>query len=182
MKRVIKELVPIVLVLVCVVFFIQTVMSKNEEGKYKVYDDMPGILEQMNKQDPVIHTAGTGIDTGSAGSGLLISYTQGAQKKGTSIVFKDMLEVTINGQVRPGSSESGFAIYLKDITDTSGNSRMVSLSSDAAEESDEIYADFVYDSGQDVLYIHGSGVYYVHMMVYTDNGESAAYEFALPVE
>lgn len=181
MKYLVKEIILIVLAVICVGFFISNILGVNEEGTLQVLGNMSSIVDQM-KDTEVINNAAGAVGTQVSGTVPAITYSEGAQYKGSEICFKEMFEVTLASGTWPGDSENGFAIYLKDIQDSAGNSRLISLDSESIDSMDEIVSDFVYDAEQDVLHIYGSGVYFVHLKIYTDDGLSAVYSFALPVE
>lgn len=180
MKLVIKEVSLIILALIGAIFFISFIFGKEDE-KLSVFDGVTGVVEQMNSKEPknesvhVLQSEGSTIKPS-------VKYIGGFHSAGASVVFKDMFEITIEGQTFAGSSGNGFAIYLQDIVDTAGNSRLVSMDSESINANDEIFSDFVYDKEQDILYMYGHGCYEVWMNVYTVNGSSTSYIFTLPVE
>ena len=100
-------------------------------------------------------------------------YIAGAQKMGTSIHFKDMFSM---------NNAENYAMYLMDIRGASGNSVLEKMTTDEMVNLQEIPAAFIYDTNEDILYFHGSGVYTVYVKVYDKNGIQTIFEFKLPVE
>ena len=181
MKIAIKEIALVILALIGAVFFIQTIFGKSDEGNLSVFDGVTGIIEQINSTEPknesVDYLQSQGMVTEPG-----VKYIFGSASAGTEVSFKEMFEVKIGAQSFQGNEENGFAIYLMDIRDLAGNSRLVSLDSESIDASDEIESDFVYDKDEDILFIHNSGCYKVFIKVYTDAGSVTTYEFFLPVE
>ena len=180
MKHIVREMTWIILAFLCAGFFLSSLLGKDENGTLLIYEDAAPLIGQIEDTETISGTAGS---VGSSGGSIpAVSYSQGVQFKGTEVAFKGLFEVTTSSGTWAGDSGNGFAIYLKDIVDGSGNSRLLCMDSDSIEGMEEITADFIYDTEQDILHIHGSGVYYVRIKIYTDAGVSASYELALPVE
>ena len=135
----------------------------------------------MQNEDVLCETVGM-LNTGSSGGNMSVRYTEGVLTTGTMVSFREQFEVTTNTGVWPGDSANGFAIYLVDIRDAAGNSRLVSLDTESIKEMTEITAAFVYDYEKDILYVHGSGVYQVYIKVYAENGTVSTFEYVVPVE
>ncbi len=179
MNHVMREMTGIILVLICAGFFMVNLLGKNDNGIFSVFDSISSLSEEMQKEEAINHTAGMIQKMEHIPH---VTYTKGAQYKGSGIKFKEMFEVTLPSGTAGGESTAGFALFLKDIRDGSGKSRLLFLDSEAIASMEEIPADFIYDREKDLLYIHGSGIYYIEIKVYTEDGSAVTYELALPVE
>lgn len=181
MKIAVREVALMILALVGAIFFIHSIFGENDDGKLSIFDGVTGVVEQMNSTEPKSESVNF-LQSQGLVTEPVVKFILGSVETNTEVSFKDMFEVTVGSQTHLGSEENGFAIYLKNIKDTAGNSRLVSLNRESIDASDDIYSDFVYDIDQDILYIYSSGCYSVYLTVYTDAGAVVTYEFTLPVE
>lgn len=181
MKTAVRETALVLLALAGAVFFVRFIFGKNEAGNLSIFDGVTGVVSRMQGTEPGNESASL-LQSQGTDKAPEADYVAGAATAGTAVSFKELFEVTVNAQTFPGNEENGFAIYLSDITDLDGNSRLVFLDSESIDAGDEIYSDFIYDRDEDILYICSRGCYTVRIKVYTDTGYVTAYEFNLPVE
>ena len=181
MSKLVRNAMMFIVAVLGVVFVIMVLFRKNEDGNFALLDGASAIVEQMHNEAPRNDSVEM-LQEQVVRTEPIVRYTNAALEKGDALKFKEQLEVIIGNQTWNGNEEHGFTIYLQDIKDTAGNSRLVSLDSESIDASDEIFSDFVYDTEQDILYIHGSGCYVVYIKIYTETGFIISYEFVLPVE
>lgn len=112
-----------------------------------------------------------------------VKYVGGVKNVGDAVPFKEMLQVCLSGDVfHSGTEETGFYIYFNDIKNEMGNSVVICLETEDVEALEEIPSPFIFDTEQEVLHFHKSGVFTMYVKIYIDNGNSTLYEFTIPVE
>lgn len=112
-----------------------------------------------------------------------VKYIGGTKIVGDSILFKEMVEVSLGeNNYKLGIEEDGFYIYFEDIRDKNQNSVVTYLKTEDIELLEEIPTAVIFDKEQGILYFHKSGVFYMYIKIYTEDGNSTVYECIIPVE
>lgn len=110
-------------------------------------------------------------------------YVGGVRHTGDVVSVQELFQfIYKDGTVVFGTDGSRVTIYLKDIKDDSGKSMCSRMKTNEIEAEEEISAAFTFDTEQDILYIHKSGIYQMLVKVYFDAHTSILYEFSIPVE
>ena len=182
-KDVIKQFYPLLIMCSCVLFVIYVFFSAGDYGNEGIFENIGYIYRTMigddaREDDSILYLASSTDAYIPA-----IKYNSGAKSVGECMKFHSLFLVEMqDGSFVSGDEENGFALYLEDIKNTSGNSVLERLSSEAIDELEEIPAPFIYDKENDLLYVYSSGVYLVQIKVYGTGGGMQVYEFNLPVE
>ena len=181
-KDIVKQLYPLIIMLICVlfvtgVFFSETFLEKKGvfQGSGRLFEP---VLEEKIKNDGLHY-----LDVVVSTYVPVVKYVASAQTTGSSIRFKEQFEVTKeDGSVVKGSVEDEFAIYLLDIKNMAGESVLLRMTEDEIAREEEIPASFVYEAEEDILYCFENGIYTASIKVYGANGGQKTYEFMLPVD
>lgn len=182
-KTLVKQFYPIMIMFACVSFVVYMFFSAELNGGNGVFEGTGNVYVSMIGTDEVTNN-GLNYAGNTADSYVpSIKYNSGAKAVGDCLSFKSLFDVQKeDGTIANGSTEDTFALYLMDIKNQTGNSVLEILSSEEIAQMEEIPAPFVYDKEQDLLYLHGSGVYTVYIKIYGSGGGMEIYEFQLPVE
>lgn len=183
LKEILKQLFLIIITAACVCFVLYVLFSGNIAGETGIFKGVGNIYSSMLSEDEIRSDGISYIENLGEQTAPKLEYISGAQTAGRNVIFKSLFLVTLDdGVPKSGTEEDGFAIYLKDICDTSGNSVVSFFKTDEIEGMDEVSSSFIYDTEQDILYFHKSGTFTVSVKVYGSNGAEALYEFTIPVE
>lgn len=179
-KDVIKQFYPLLILSSCVLFVIYVFFSAGDEG---IFENVGAIYAPMMGSDALKNEGLQYLMSNTDAYIPVIRYNSGAKSVGDCMRFRTLFLVEMrDGNWVSGDEETGFALYLEDIKNKSGNSVLERLSPEAIDELEEIPASFVYDKENDLLYVYASGVYLVQVKVYGIGGGMQVYEFNLPVE
>ena len=182
-KDIIKQFYPLLILCSCVLFVIYVFFSAGEDGNEGVFENVGEIYAPMIGSDAVEKDSLQHLGSSTDANTPVVKYNSGAKSVGDCVSFRSLFLVEMqDGRWISGDEEDGFALYLEDIKNKSGNSVLERLSSQEIEELEEIPAPFIYDKENDLLYVYASGVYQVQIKVYGAAGGMQTYEFNLPVE
>ena len=177
MKEPLKFIFAMLIIIPFVIFAIQFMFEKNENGNYKVFDSIGSILESADMSDI------TNVDiTLNQPEVPIIKYCAGVKQINTMTEFKEMFTVTTENGTKNGKLEDDFALYLFDIRNVAGMSVVECLTIEQIESLEVIPSAFIYNQETDILFFNQSGIYTVIVDVYGSNGNLVQYEFLLPVE
>ncbi len=182
MKEIIKNYVILVLEAFFVVFCVGYIWTGQIGAGKGLAGGIGDVLEDVEKQDLRSETHLLLNDVVNAKIPV-VKYVGGTKQVGEFVAFKEMVEVCLFGEsFTNGAEEKGFYIYFGDIQDEKGNSVVVSLKTEEIEALEEIPAAFIFDREKGILYFHKSGIFMMHLMIYTEDEIGTDYECMLPVE
>lgn len=182
-KDIIKQFYPLLILCSCVLFVIYVFFSAGEDGNEGVFENVGEIYAPMIGSNALKDESLQYLESNTDAHIPVLKYNSGAKSVGDCIRFRSLFLVEMqDGNLVSGEEEDGFALYLEDIKNKSGNSVLERLSSEEINELEEIPAPFIYDKEKDLLYVYSSGVYLVQVKVYGAAGGMQVYEFNLPVE
>lgn len=162
LKEILKQLFLIIITAACVCFVLYVLFSGNIAGETGIFKGVGNIYSSMLSEDEIRSDGISYIENLGEQTAPKLEYISGAQTAGRNVIFKSLFLVTLDdGVPKSGTEEDGFAIYLKDICDTSGNSVVSFFKTDEIEGMDEVSSSFIYDTEQDILYFHKSGTFTV---------------------
>ena len=184
-KEIVKTLFSLLVMVGCLIFAINVFFFSEIEYGMGIFGTAGAIFSPL-AEDDLLANEGINHMNGIVSEYIpVIRYNAYAKCVGDCVKFKDLLSVTLeNGNSVSGSSENGFAIYLKDIRTKDGNSavKIMSASEIAQTQIANYSLPFIYDKENDLLYIFKSGTYDVKVRIYADSGGQQTYEFQLPIE
>lgn len=182
-KDIMKQYYPLLILLSCVLFVINVFFTDTIYKGRGIFEGGGTLFAPMLESTEVTNDGLTYIADNGNGYVPSVSYNSGAKKVFDCVTFKELLLIhNEDGSTTAGNVEDTFAIYLKDIRNKDGNSVLEMFSAEDIANMEEIPAAFVYDKENDLLYIYGSGVYTVHIKIFSDGGGMEEYVFQLPVE
>lgn len=182
-KDIIKNQYELLIITICALFVIGVVFLSTHGSGIGIFATTGNIFSSLIEEKIVISE--NMRPQQSLGSGYVpnVQYEAGTQKTGECVELKSLFSVKFeDGRCVNGREEDGFVIYLKDICTSKGKSVLEFISTYELTQMEEIPATFIYDRDLDLLYIFGSGVYFVSIRVYADDGSMETYEFQLPIE
>lgn len=182
-KDIIKQFYPLLIMCSCVLFVIYIFFAAGDEAGKGVFENAGEVYTSMIDTDGLKNDGLSYAGNNSDAYVPSIKYNSGAKNVGDCVSFRSLFLVEKkDGSLVSGDAEAGFALYLEDIKNKSGNSVLERLSLEAIDQLEEIPAPFIYDKENDLLYVYASGVYLVQVKVYGTGGGMQVYEFNLPVE
>lgn len=168
MNFIIKNLWPIVLAGIFVIFAIGIYFSNNNGIFKNIGDKLLGVHQEAQIVDITEMVSGTEV-----AEEPVLKYYGSARKVGEVVPLSSLFEMA-------GSED--LIINLKGIQNKSGNNVVEFLKTEEIESMEEISSAFIYDIEQKLLYFHKSGIYNGTIEVYTEHGNRYYYEFLMPVE
>jgi len=182
-RVIVKQFYPLLILFSCLSFVVYIFFSAELNNGEGVFEGAGSVYVNMIGTDELKNEGLNHVQSNEDGYVPMLKYNSGVRNVGDCVNFKEMfLAQKEDGSFVEAKTEDGFALYLEDIRNQSGNSVLVRLSSEEIERLEEIPASFIYDNEQGLLYFYGSGTYVVYVKVYGNGGAVELYEFNLPVE
>lgn len=180
MKEVIKNYLAIVISALFAIFCINYVFASPMGNELR--NQIGSIFKNAQKEDTKSqsHLLLEEMLTATAPK---VKYVGGTKNVGDVVKFKELIEVCVSENIyKLGTEEDGFYIYFKDICDESGASVVTYLNEREIDTLEEIPTAFIFDKQRQLLFFYKSGIFVMTIKIYTDDGISTTYEFAIPVE
>ena len=180
-KITIKTYFELLIMIGCLILVISLFFYTEDNGGMGIFGKVKEAFSILIKEKQ-IEVDGTGHlqEIGNRNMPELL-YSQGVLQKGDCVEFKSLFSVKLqNGTVVSAREEIGFAIYLLDIENKDGTSRLEVTNMNSTTNKEETA--FLYNKEEDLLYILNEGIYIVEVRIYSDAGGADTYTFQLPVE
>ena len=112
-----------------------------------------------------------------------LNYEMTSLTVGDTTSFKELFSLEFpDGNTVKLNDYSNAALYLVDIKNLNGNSVLTKLSSSEIDALESLPSAAIYDTEQQILYFHKSGIYTLYIRFYFENHSGILYECQIPVE
>ena len=174
MKETIKPFFPFILAVLCSLFAVYTLFASigyigSAFGTYSQKNNTTSVAKDLfaSQKEPI----------------PTLYYAKKTLLVGKELPLSSLFLLTdSNGNHKPLSETPSVALYLTDVSSSSGDSVLTILSSEDIAALEEIPSAAIYDKEQQFLYFHNSGVYTLKLHFYYDTGPGILYECQVPVE
>lgn len=112
-----------------------------------------------------------------------ILYTGRTLTIGNAFYLQDLFTLSFSdGTIVSPNARTDAALYLNDIRNLAGESVLTSLSSFEIENLEELPSPVVYDTEQQLLHFHQSGIYQLSLRLFLEGEDGVLFTCSIPVE
>lgn len=182
MVNMIKHYFPFILAVFCTIFAIQIFFHGFAASPYDLYTSLGTIFSDTKQADNSSSIAQK-MEAHPKVPLPSIQYVGKTLMTGDPVHFQELFTLTFSdGMVVSPTSITHAALYLDDIKNSKGNSVLTQLTSLEIANLEEVPTAAIYDTEQDLLYFHNSGIYKIILRLFVEGEDGIVFECNIPVE